>query len=186
MIEVEVKLKINSVEDVISKLKELGFSEAEMLRETDTYFDNKEGAIRHSDRALRIRETYNYNSDNSCCQINFKDKKYDNKSMSRPEFETEVNDAESMIKIINGLGFFPVEPKVIKKRQILKSSSISACVDTVEGLGNFLELEIITDSEQDRETELKKIESVISALGYGMADTTTTSYLSALQGLSDH
>ena len=96
MIEVEIKLKIKNIDTVKSDLVALGFTESDTLTETDTYFDNKNGDIRKSDNALRIRETINHTTKEQFCQINFKGKKYDNKSMTRPEFETFVKDTNAI------------------------------------------------------------------------------------------
>lgn len=184
MVEVEIKLKIDSVDTIKSKLLALGFAECGTLVETDTYYDNRNGDIRLSDNALRIRKTVNKETGSSFAQINFKEKKLDNKSMSRHEYESDVTDADAMSHILEGLGYRPVSPLVIKTRSKLKSSDINACIDTVEGLGDYLELETMTESEADRESALAKLEDVLCKLGYSLSDTTTTSYLSALQNLS--
>lgn len=185
MIEVEVKLKINDVQAIQSKLISLGFIECATITESDTYFDNKCGDIRGGDRALRIRETRNHQTSETYYQINFKDKKYDNTSMTRPEFETEVGDADAITHILGSLGYYPVEPRVIKLRREFKKDNMNACIDTVENLGDYLELEIITEAPESKDQELSKIEHILLKLGYNMSDTTTTSYLTALQTLNN-
>lgn len=194
MIEVEVKLKIENIESVKNKLVQLGFIEQDTVTETDTYFDSKNSDIRNNDRALRIRETVNHTNGSRFCQINFKDKKYDNKSMTRPEFETVVQDAEAITNILSGLGYYPVEPKVIKLRRELnlETHSVNACLDTVEGLGDYLELEICLENEASnnpssilsKDDALNIINGILTRLGYSMEDTTTVSYLGALEKLA--
>lgn len=181
MIECEVKLKIENKELVKSKLISLGFAECDSLTETDTYFDNSSSDIRTNDRALRIRATVNHTAGNTYCQINFKDKKLDDKSMSRHEYENEISDANSMTKILNCLGFFPVTPIVKKERIFLRSSLLNACIDTVDGLGDFIELEAIVATEEEKEEALDVISGILDSIGYSMSDTTRTSYLSMLQ-----
>ena len=56
--------------------------------------------------------------------------------------------------------------------------SITACVDAVTNLGDYLELEIIVDEEEKREAALDQLEQILHTLGYSMQDTTRTSYLS--------
>lgn len=184
MIECEIKLKINNPDEIKQKLLSLNFIECENLTETDTYFDTTNGDIRSNDQALRIRKTINHTLGLSLCQINYKGKKLDDITMSRPEYETEVSDADSMTKILNCLGYYPVTPIVIKNRTTLRLLHLNACIDSVNGLGDFLELEAIVSTEHEKEEELKRISDILSKLGYSMADTTTTSYLSALQNLS--
>ena len=181
MIECEVKLKIEKPKEIIDKLTALDFVECDQLTETDTYFDNRNNEIRDNDSALRVRETVNHTTSQTYSQINFKGKRLDKKTMSRPEYESEVDSAETMIKILGNLGYNPVSPKVIKNRKIMRSHSITACVDSVEGLGDFLELEVIVETEKEKEQELTRIEGILASLGYSINDTTTTSYLSALQ-----
>ena len=67
--------------------------------------------------------------------------------MSRMELETEVSDTEVLKNILIHLDFSPVA-SVIKLRKYLKCGRFTACLDQVEGLGDFLELEVI--AEQDR------------------------------------
>ena len=181
MIECEIKLKIEDINTVKEKLLSLGFKECDSVTETDTYFDNEKNDIRLNDQALRIRETINHTNGNIFCQINFKDKKFDNNSMSRPEYESEVASAETILKILSCLGYSPVSPKVRKERIFLQEHSITACLDTVDGLGDFLELEVIVETEKQKDQELEKIAGLLDKIGYSIADTTTTSYLSALQ-----
>lgn len=181
MIECEIKLKIENPKDIKEKLVNLSFVEYDSLTETDTYFDNTNGDIRSNDKALRIRESVNHTTGCTYSQINFKDKKLDNRSMSRPEYESEIADADTMAKILSCLGYTPVSPEVKKNRTILRSSSINACIDSVEGLGYFLELETFANNEAEKDEALLKLEEILKKIGYKMSDTTKTSYLTALQ-----
>lgn len=181
MIEVEIKLKISNKENVLQGLLDLGFVEADALKETDQYFDNADGQMKLGDSALRIRNVTDLKTDISTTQITFKGKKSDVTTMTRPEFETSVGEAMTMEKILNSLGFYVVEPSVVKVRHEYCLEKITACLDCVEGLGDYLELEIMVDKEQDKSEALKQIDNVLSKLGFSMKDTTTISYLSQLQ-----
>ena len=210
MIEVEIKLKIDDKEKVLSKLIEMGFVSNGIVTETDTYYDTKSGDIRQDDKALRIRTTTGITTGTDTitprtttgtttgtdtitptmgtdtitfCQLNFKDKKFDNKSMTRPEYETEISDPVAIEKILNSLGYFSVIPKVAKSRHQLSYKNIHACLDTVDGLGEYLELESIVEEASMKASALHDIELILHQLGYKMEDTTTVSYLSALQGI---
>ena len=114
-------------------------------------------------------------------EINFKGKKMDSVSMSRPEYETTVGDGEIAGKIFEAAGFFPVKPMVVKKREMLVFGEMRACLDEVEGLGTFLELEIMAEDESSKAVALEKIERILKALGHGMEETTRVSYLTQLQ-----
>lgn len=53
-------------------------------------------------------------------------------------------------------------------------------MDQVDGLGSFLELEVIASEESMRETYLREMERLLTELGLSMADTVRTSYLGML------
>ena len=100
------------------------------------------------------------------------------------ELETEVSDAEVLKSILVHLDFFTVA-SVMKTRKYLNRSRFTACLDQVEGLGAFLELEVIAEQESERKKILSKMEDLLAILGYHMSDTVQTSYLSMLQKKSN-
>lgn len=181
MIEVEVKLPVTDSDKIKKILLEEGFKESGFIEEHDTYFDNHQGGIRANDEALRVRETKDYLSGQVRAQINFKGRKLDTCTMTREELETEVENGEICRKILQVIGYNPVNPDVIKERIILRKGRVTACLDKVRGLGEFLELEIMTDSEQEKDAALGQIEKILDSLGHRISDTVRTSYLSMLQ-----
>ena len=183
MIEIEVKLRIKDVAVLEKKLLEQGYKLIETLRETDTYFDGGINGIKKSGQALRVRRTVNCVTGKEQSAITFKGEKIDAVSMARLELETVVESGEAAERILCALGFYPVQPIVVKIRKILRNGDICACLDDVQGLGTFLELEIMAESEEARPEALDRIEKILKSIGYTMADTTRASYLSQLQKL---
>lgn len=181
MIEIEVKLKIEDPAYLEKCLLDRGYILIETLRETDTYFDGGINGIKNSGQALRVRKTVDCATGKEHSSITFKGEKLDKVSMARLELETVVESGETAERILSALGFFPVQPTVIKNRMIFKCEDICACLDDVQGLGTFLELEIMEESEEDRPAALDRIEEILKSIGYTMADTTRASYLSQLQ-----
>ena len=57
---------------------------------------------------------------------------------------------------------------------------MTACLDQVENLGNFLELEVIVKNENLRERFLSQMREILQELGLSMDNTVRTSYLSML------
>lgn len=188
MIEVEVKLKIDSAESIEKKLIELGFKKGQTLQEIDYYYNGVDRDFRASGEALRLRLVESLDGSavvadrpgEPLIQMTYKGPKLDNVSMSRVEHQVNIDNFETMLSILSSLGYKPVEP-VIKLRRELFREEICACVDTVDGLGDYLELEIMADEESQRENALDKISVVLKQLGYSISDTTTTSYLSMLE-----
>lgn len=181
MVEIEVKVKIEDPTGLEKCFIGQGYTLKEKLRETDTYFDGGMNGIKKSGQALRVRKTVDCATGKEHSSITFKGEKLDKISMARLELETGVENGETAERILRALGFFPVQPIVVKTRKVLKKEDISVCVDDVQGLGSFLELEIMAESEDARPAALDRIEEILKSIGYTMADTTRVSYLGQLQ-----
>ena len=181
MIEVEIKLPVQDLEKIRKKLLESGFREKSLIEERDQYFDNAQGDIRAGQEALRVRETRDCLTGKIWAQMNFKGKKLDDRTITRKELETEVEDGSICREILQAIGYRPVKPEVIKVRRMLSKDSVTACLDSVHGLGDFLELEVLTDREEKRKQALGRIEDILEKLGYKISNTVRTSYLSMLQ-----
>ena len=101
--------------------------------------------------------------------------------LTRQELETDVEDGAVCREILRAIGYAPVVPEVVKDRLMLQKDSMTACLDSVHGLGDFLELEILVAGEKERPDALYRIEKLLNYLGYQVSDTVRTSYLSMLQ-----
>ena len=177
--EIEIKLPIADKASVQAKLMQLGFQEEARIRECDMYYNSAYHDVKELGEALRIRKSTDLLTGMTKAQINFKGKKIDKVSMSRQEYETVVEDAESMDQILKSLGFSPVAG-VAKTRIYLQQEEMTACLDQVDGLGDFLELEVIAYEETLCEKYLENMEQLLTSLGLSMKDTVRTSYLGML------
>ena len=205
MIEVEIKLPVYRRSITEKELSRIGFIPGDLIRESDIYFTSDFHDFMKQDEALRIRTSENLTKGTASCVLTFKGPKIDSVSMTRKELETGVENADICRDILLSLGYQTLAP-VKKLRQYyhldiqsgqeqnknlrfhtcadqndIHSSCIHACVDQVEHLGSFLELEILVEKEASRPYALKKIEAILDDLGYSMADTTRYSYLCMLQ-----
>ncbi len=180
MIEVEIKLPILRRSTTERALGTLDFVPGDLVREYDMYFTSDFHDFWAMDEALRIRRTENLTTRTSSCVLTFKGPKIDQISMTRTELETEVGDGAVGTSILEALGYRAAFP-VNKLRQYYSRNEMHACVDQVEGLGSFLELEILLESPRQREEALRQMEQVLHDIGYSMEDTTTKSYLCMLQ-----
>lgn len=178
-IEVEIKLKVNDKESIEKTLTEIGFCKGKFVLESDTYYMAEHHDFAALDEALRVRCVEDRLTGERSAAITYKGAKLDHISMTRQELETSVGDGEICREILERIGFWPV-PVVEKLRQYYHRDNITACVDAVTNLGDYLELEIIVDTEEKRELALDQLEKILHSLGYSMQDTTRTSYLSML------
>lgn len=183
MIEVEIKLPVHRRASIEKSLCGLNFQPGHLVRESDIYFTSPFHDFMHSDEALRIRESEDYTTASSVSHLTYKGPKLDTVSSTRKELETRVGDPETCREILLSLGYEELAP-VRKLRQYYHRDNITACVDQVEGLGSFLELEILVDAETGRPAALKAIEQLLHKLGCRMEDTTRYSYLYMLQQAS--
>ncbi len=180
MIEVEVKLPLFRRSMTERALKDSGFIPGDLVRESDIYYTSDFHDFMAHDEALRIRECDNLTQISNKCILTYKGPKLDQVSMTRKELESKVDSLENCNAILLALGYRALFP-VNKLRQYYHKDEITACVDQVEGLGSFLELEILVENESGRENALKKIETTLNDLDLTLAESTTHSYLSMLQ-----
>ncbi|MBQ0000374.1 MAG: class IV adenylate cyclase [Clostridiales bacterium] len=179
MIEVEIKLPVGEPEELKRRLPELGFREGKRVREEDLYFNSDFHDFRKSDEALRIRRVQNLNTGESHAFLTYKGPKLDQISMTRKELETGIEDMDVMREVLRALGYVKQYP-VNKVRRYFEKENVTACLDEVEGLGFFMELEVLVSEEKDREEALSTLKETSRLLGHSMDETTRTSYLTML------
>lgn len=180
MIEVEIKLPVSDRETAEKKLKQLGFEAGELAEELDLYFTSEVHDFKQADEALRIRKRRNLRTGAMDAFLTYKGRKLDGVSMAREELETEIEDGDTGVRILSSIGFREDSP-VRKLRQYYSLGEMTVCVDQVDGLGDFLEAEILVSSEEDRPSALQQIRELLEQLGHSMEETTRISYLSMLQ-----
>ena len=181
MIEVEFKIPIADKAKTYTQLCELGFEKKRRVRETDRYFDNDTQAIYKNGEALRVREVLDLdtNEENSC--ITFKGERLDTVSKTRHELETGIDSSKTGIAIFEALGYHIVEPQVIKERLYLENGEMHACLDTIDNLGSFLELELVISDNSELENAQLRIKDTLESLGHSVDESISTSYLGLLK-----
>lgn len=179
-IEVEIKLKIEDRAELIKKLENQHFTAGKKVLESDLYFTSEYHDMKACDEALRVRQVEEKATGKQKVYLTYKGKKLDTCSMTRKELELEISDGKTGIELLKSIGFYPTTP-VEKLRKYFHREQMTACVDRVTGLGDFLELEIIVEDETKRAAALSEIETLLGVLGYTMQDTTRTSYLSMIE-----
>ena len=92
MIEVEVKAKIDSFEEMEERLSEIGAQKTKKEFQEDIYFNSPVVDFADTDEALRIRTTTE--NDNTNIFITYKGPKIDQKSKTRKEVEMKIEDSK--------------------------------------------------------------------------------------------
>ncbi|MCS3923476.1 class IV adenylate cyclase [Methanosalsum natronophilum] len=137
MFEVELKLKIEH-SMVIPYLEGLGFYLVGEEVHHDIYLNAPHKDFGVTDEALRLRQS------NGKSYLTYKDKKINPRTKTRREIETPII-LDDMYDIFLSLGFKETL-NIEKKRIKYKKKDISICLDSVKGLGEFVEIETMADS----------------------------------------
>ena len=179
MIEVEVKAKIDSFEDMEKKLNELGASKTKNEFQEDIYFNSPVVDFAESDEALRIRTTRQ--NDKTNIFITYKGPKIDKKSKTRKEIEIGIEDGQKCSEIFESIGFKKVRT-VRKNRQYFEYENFEISLDDIEGLTPYMEIEIALEDGSDYDDAQNSIFELFAKLGI-TDGFERTSYLELLENL---
>jgi adenylate cyclase class 2 len=89
------------------------------------------------------------------------------------EFETEVADREQMHEAIGHMGFYPTV-RIVKVRRTARLGELSLCLDEVEGLGMFLEVERVIPEGHSGAAVQAELDAFARSLGVELERTTET------------
>ena len=181
MLEVELKAALLPEQaDVLPNvLAALHFAEQAAVQETDIYFNAPDRDFRKTDEALRLRTHKLLLEGKTQTLVTYKGAKLDAKSSTRRELETAVEDFETMRQLFCALGYKPVFT-VTKKRRSFTCGAKTVCLDSVDGLGNFMELEAVLPDGSDREAAVEELRTLLDTLGVSREALTRKSYLELL------
>ncbi len=179
-IEAELKARVRDVPALLAALDEQAEAEKAVYR--DRYFDSPDGSFASSGRELRIRTV---ETDAGVRHIlTFKQPAVDAASGSKPEYETVVGDADTAEAIVLGLGYrtmIAFSKHCANYRWNEQDRDLLATVVTVPEIdGTFIELETITETENELVTALEVVRAALGRLGVSAGDLTTELYTDAV------
>jgi adenylate cyclase class 2 len=137
-IEIEAKLKVESLEEIKHRLTGLG---AEFLQEqlqTDCHFDDANGTLQKTDCCLRLRQQVADGGERFF--LTYKGAKEKSSFKKRQEIEVEVPDSESVQKLFSSLGYEKVLV-IQKKRFTWRLKDCEVALDELPLIGYFVEIE---------------------------------------------
>jgi adenylate cyclase class 2 len=176
--EVEQKFRVNDLGAIDEKLRQLGAADGPAIVQIDCYFRHPSRDFEQTDEALRIRTVGNKH------WITYKGPKIDPETKTRRELELPIGAGQQTIdgftELLEAVGFSQVR-KVRKTRRSFQltwqGAEIDGAIDTVDGLGQFVELEIVVD-QAGVETAREQIQSLAGELGLTVSER--RSYLEML------
>lgn len=144
MREIELKFRVKDLENLIDKLKSLGCEIGEVISQNDTIYvtdlnnvESTEGSI-----WLRVRK------ENEKTELNFK--KQSARIQESQEIEFGVDSYEKANQFLEVLGY-QKWVVVNKKRRYSKYLEYNLCIDVVERLGSFLEIELLVEENDTKD-----------------------------------
>lgn len=174
----EVELKVRAAHgEIRDLLGEIGAEPLGTVRQIDTYYDHPVRDFAETDEAFRIRrETGGVDDTDSRARVTYKGPLVDPDSKTREELETEIGDGETMASILGALSFEPAAT-VEKSRERFRYDGYTITLDSVDGLGEFVEVEI--EAEEIGPARDGAIE-LLDRLGLNAEDSIRRSYLGLL------
>lgn len=145
--EYEIKVQINSMEECDIWLKHQNIFIKESVKQDDEIFTKNSVDFlntKKGDEFVRIRTMPHK------IQLNRKVQQFD--ELSNEEHECEIHDVEEVKKTLDILGFKKIIT-VSKHRHKFKMDKYNVCLDFVEGLGIFIEFELLSNIEQTNPQE---------------------------------
>jgi adenylate cyclase, class 2 len=157
MLEVELKVKIPSLDPVRNQLARKNAHSCGKVHEHDIYYNAPHRDFGLTDEAVRVR----YTDDHAV--VTYKGPKIKKFGLkAREELNFAVESGQTFETMISRLGFTKTL-EVNKWRETFRLGTVSVSLDIVEGLGTFAEIEVITENETDNPTD--RIEKIAKEIG---------------------
>lgn len=180
MMPIEVELKFPLVDEaptaaeIVEQLEAIGGQAQPPRQQHDHYYTHPGRDFGETDEALRIRE------DNDQLRLTYKGPLMDDVAKTRLELETGIESAEIADGILVALGFRLLRT-VSKQRRPFdvqwRNLPVEVVIDQVEGLGEFVELETISDVDGHQSARDHLLDL---ATTMGLVDSERRSYLGLL------
>lgn len=174
----ELEYKVPADHDTIrQQLNSRDVSDQGTVHQRDTYFDAPHRNFANTDEALRLRiETHGETTD---ATLTYKGPLLDTAAKTREERETIVTAPSELRAILEHLGFEPAAT-VEKHRHRYDLDEFTLSLDSVTGLGEYLELEAEAGSDGDLEALDRQARQLLTEFELRPEDHLDTSYLELL------
>lgn len=157
MLEVELKVKVPSLDPVREKLAGKNARFLGRVHEHDIFYNAPHRDFGMTDEAVRVR----YTDDRAV--VTYKGPKIRTFGLkAREELNVAVESGETFETMLDRLGFTRTL-EVNKWRETYELGAASVSLDTVDGLGTFAEIEVIVQNEADNPTAM--IEQIAKEIG---------------------
>ena len=177
MYEVEVKVPAD-LETVRKRLERLEATRLGAVVQADTYYNAPHRDFAETDEALRIRSERPADGPEET-RVTYKGPLVDDETKTREEFETGIDDDETVDAILTSLGF-EATATVRKDRERFSLDGYTVTLDSVADVGEYVEVETEVDDESDLAEARDTAYDVLKRLELDPNDQIRTSYLGLL------
>lgn len=166
--EIEVKATVKNAEDLRQKLESLGCIFSNSIEQKDRIFVPKghDIPVENGVNVFRIREQDG--------KFILTLKQQVTNQLDCLEYETDINQPEKVVKMIELLGFAEIS-SVNKTRIKGKYKDLEICLDEVEQLGSFIEVEKMVE-EGNAETIQSELWQFLESIGVDKKEQVTDGY----------
>ena len=171
MREIEIKARIEDLGSIVLALQQQGAELSEKVTQHDVVWGIPGAPSGSSSPWLRLRTETKEASTHHIFTL----KRSVTGQLDSIEHETEVNDPVELASIVRELGF-SLYSDIIKTRQKAKLGEIEICLDHVEGLGDFVEAEKLTEDDTDYEEVVIELWKLFGELGISKKDEVSEGY----------
>ena len=173
MREIEIKARVSDLTAIRAKLSEMGVVVAEPVTQHDVVW-GAPGVAGDSDNTspwLRIRSETKGGKTRHIFTL----KRSVTNQLDSIEHETEVSEPDQMRSIIDELGYV-LYSDLTKTRQKAQMGDIEICLDTVDGLGDFIEAEKLVADDAEYQMVIDELWTLFDSIGIDRDDEVTDGY----------
>jgi adenylate cyclase class 2 len=186
--EVEVKFPLINKKAMRQTIIEAGGVALNSEYQEDIYYDHPCRFFSDTDESIRVRYRTRTEgptiteSGHAPVELTYKGPKIDKMTKTRIEYTVNLDktDLDSMNQILLNTGFKYVA-KIVKNREFFNIRGITASLDTVADVGDYIEFELIAYGKDKMETARERILKIASTFGLDEKDTVRESYLEIYQ-----
>jgi predicted adenylyl cyclase CyaB len=163
---IEIKARIESVDAVLPRARTLAGCDAELIEQDDSFFTVPRGRLKLREFADGSAELIHYHRPDSA------------EAKASDYVRTPVTEPQSMREALTrGCGLLG---RVRKRRWLLLVGQTRVHLDRVEGLGDFMELEVVLRNKQGDAEGVAIAEALMEQLGLQLAPRLAGAYLDLL------
>ena len=166
---IEIKVRVDTLGDVEAKASALADHGPELLIQTDTFFDVQSGRLKLRQFADGKSELIAYVRSDSDAARESKWRRY------QIDSATAANQLKETLAMVA-----PETVTVGKRRTLYLIGQTRVHLDAVDGLGEFVELEVVLKDNQTQEQGVAIAEDLIVSLGLQNAESIAQSYADLL------